>query len=215
MIVLLRLSAPIDPDAETARRWVQDELEKSDYHSSSNDWFARVLEWIAKLLNKQPDFGNSSAPGGVPAWVVTALIIVIVLAIAAFLVMGPLRSSGRRKKTKAIFDDDTRNLDAIKNAALEAASIGDWSRATLERFRAIVRAGEDQGIVSVTPGMTADEFARDAAHSIRALEVEFDWAADTFDGLRYADARARQADYERMTALEVSVSASDPVTDAV
>lgn len=214
MTVLFPLQVPVDPDAETAHRWVQDELAKSDYHSSGNDWFARFLEWLTKLFSKRPNFGDGSAPGGIPAWVVAALIIVTVLAIATFLVMGPLRSSRRRKQPKPIFDDDIRDLAAIKNAALEAAGNEDWSRATLERFRAIVRAGEDRGVVSVTPGMTADEFARDAAHSIRALEVEFDWSADTFDGLRYAAATASQADYARMTALEALVAAAslkDPV----
>lgn len=211
---LIYVGVPIDPDAETARGWVQDELAKSDYHSSNNDWFSRVLEWLANLLSKRPDVGNGSAPGGIPAWLVTALIIAVVLALATFLIVGPLRSSGRRKKTKPIFDDDTRDLSAIKSAALEAAEQGDWSRATLERFRAIVRAGEDQGIVSVTPGMTADEFAHDAAHGIRALEVEFDWAADTFDGLRYAAAAAGRDDYVRMTALETSMAAADALRES-
>ncbi len=214
MIGLIHLGVPIEPDAETARGWVQDELAKSDYQSTNNDWFSRVLEWIADLLSKRPDLGDGNAPGGVPAWIVTALIIAAVLALATFLIVGPLRSSGRRKKVKAIFDDDTRDLADLKNAALEAAEQGDWSRATLERFRAIVRAAEDQGMVSVTPGMTADEFASDAAQSIRALKVEFDWAADTFDGLRYASATATRAEYTRMTALDTSMDAAGALKDS-
>lgn len=202
----LRFDVPVDPDSDTARRWVEQEMSRSDYHSTGNDWFARLMDWLANLLSKRPNFGDGGAPGGIPAWIVAGAIVAVVLAVAAFLVFGPLRSSGRRRKSKTIFDDDTRDLGSIRDAALDAAARGDWSRATLERFRAIVRTGEKEDLVAVTPGMTAGEFARDCARRLRALESDFDWAADTFDGLRYADAQATKTDYDRMTAIESSLA---------
>lgn len=204
---------PVDPDSDTARGWVQQELAKPDYHSSNNDWFARLLTWIADHVFRQRNVSFGDGQLAVPQWLVIAAIIAIVLAVAAFLVLGPMRRSRRRKRSTAIFDDDTRDVDAIRNAASDAASAGQWSLATLERFRAIVRAGEESGVVAVTPGMTAGEFAREGSQRLRSLEADFDWAADTFDGLRYADSAASRTDYDRMTALEASLAGSKSLGD--
>lgn len=208
MSVSLRFDVPVDPDADTARGWVQHELAKPDYHSKNNDWFARMLAWISEHLLRPRNLSLGDGQLAVPTWLVVGAIIAIVLAVAAFLVFGPMRRSRRRKRSAAVFEDDTRDVDSIRNAASEAASAAQWSLATLERFRAIVRAGEESGLVAVIPGMTAGEFAREGSRRLRSLEVDFEWAADTFDGLRYADSAASRADYDRMTALEASLAAS-------
>lgn len=204
----LPFDIPVEPDSDTARGWVQQELAKPDYHSTHNDWLARLMEWLADHLLRPSDIRLGNAHLSTPPWVMITLIIAAVLAVAAFIVFGPMRGSRRRKRSKAIFEDDTRGVDAIRNAAAVAAAAGQWSLATLERFRAIVRAGEEAGVVAVTPGMTAGEFAREGSRRVRALEADLEWAADTFDGLRYADRSASHADYDRMTSLESSLVAS-------
>ncbi len=199
----MRFDIPLDPDGETARQWVRDELTKQEYAGGGKTILQRIYEWVQELLNRAsgangPDLGG---PWGV---IGIALATIAVIAGIVYLVMGPLRLSRRRKASSEIFGEDDAPAKDLRALAEAAAAKGDWEAAFIERFRALVRGADESGKVSVVPGLTAYEFAQAAGKAMRRLAPEFTWAADTFDLLRYGHAGVTASDYTRITALDVA-----------
>jgi hypothetical protein len=205
---------PIEPDADTARQWVVDELSKDAYQSSGRSWLERLLEWLAGLFD---GLGNASGKlgfAGVPGSVVAIVLAVILVALIALIVWGPMRSSRRRKASRAVFEDDERDSAAMRSDAVDAAARGDWTLAVIERFRGMVRDVEKSGWVAVVPGMTAYEFVTQAGLRVPPLAAELDWAGDLFDRIRYGHDAVGEAHYARIVALD-DATASARVVEAV
>lgn len=201
-------ATPLDPDAPEARRWLEDELSKAEYQSAKPTGFdlamQAIRDWIEDLFQ---------GAGGVPAPVVTLIVVLLVAALVtvAFLVFGVPRLRRRRRPTAPLFDDDDRrDLAALHRAAAAAAAAADWPLAIEERFRAIVRGLVDRELVRVHPGTTAHGFAEAAARPFPARAEALAAVAADFDGVRYLGRPGSADDYERSTALERELAASRP-----
>lgn len=199
---------PLDPDAPEARRWLEDELSKPEYQNAKPTAFdlamQAVRDWFAELF---------SGAGGVPAPVVTLIVVLAVAAIVlvAFLVFGAPRLRRRRHSAVPLFDDgDLRGLAELRRAAELAAANGDWPLAIEERFRALVRNTVDRDLVQVHPGTTAHAFAAAAAAPFPAHERELAAVAAEFDGVRYLGGQGSAAGYARLSALEGELAATRP-----
>ncbi len=210
-MALIPFSIPIEPDADTARQWVVDELSKDAYQASGRSWIERLLEWLTGLLNGLGNASGNLGFAGVPGSVVAIGIAVILVALIALIVWGPMRSSRRRKASRAVFEDDVRDSDAMRSAAVDAAARGDWTLAVIERFRGMVRDVERSGWVAVVPGMTAYEFVTQAGSRVPALATELDWAGDLFDRIRYGHDAVNGAQYARMVALDAATASASVV----
>lgn len=213
-MTLIPLDIPIEPDADTARQWVIDELSKDAYQSSGRSWIERFLEWLTGLFDGLGNATGKLGFAGVPGSVVAIVIAVILVALIALIVWGPMRSSRRRKASTAVFEDDERDSAAMRSAAVDAAARGDWTIAVIERFRGMVRDVEKSGWVAVVPGMTAYEFVTQAGLRVPPLSTELDWAGDLFDRIRYGHDAVGESHYERMAALDAA-TASARVVEAV
>lgn len=196
---------PIDPDADTARRWLEEELEKDVYRADGTSIIQKVLDWFNDLLSGFGDATGGASVGGVPGAVVTAVLFALLLGGLLYLVLGPLRRSRRTATSAAVFEDDDRTVEAMRLAAEAAAARGDWDLAVLERFRSIVRRAENDAVVAVVPGMTAFEFVGAAARRIEEAADDLLWAGDLFDGVRYGHASGSPQAYERLGRLETAV----------
>lgn len=201
----LPFEIPIDPDADTARRWLEDELSKNVYREDGQSWLQSILEWVSRLFERVGDATGGLAVAGIPGSVVAAVLFVVLLAGLLYLVLGPIRRSRRTKTSATVFEDDDRSADAMSRAADDAAERGDWDTAVLERFRSIVRRAEGAGWVAVIPGMTAYEFVEEAGHAVAALATELLWAGDIFDRVRYGHSSGTAQAYERLLGLEQAV----------
>lgn len=210
----MRLPAeiPIEPDADTARQWVVDELARDAYRNGGRSWLEELMEWIRERLSGLRLPSGDGGIGGVPGAVIGIVLGVLALAAIIYFIVGPIRRSRRRKASHAVFDDDDRSASAIRDAAQAAADAGDWTTAVLERFRALVRRVEEDGWVPVVPGMTAYEFVTDAGALAPALAADLLWAGDTFDGIRYGHEVATPASYERMASVDSRVGTARVVT---
>lgn len=193
---------PIDPDADTARKWVLDELSKDAYQATGRSWIERFFTWLRGLFDGLDQASGNLGFAGVPGAVIAIVIAVLLVALIALIVWGPLRSSRRRRASHVVFEDDARDSRTMRSAAASAAARGDWTLAVIERFRAMVRDVEDSGWVAVTPGMTAYEFVTEAGRKVPPLAGELDWAGDLFDRIRYGHDAVDQAHYDRMVALD-------------
>lgn len=205
--VLTRVLAdvPVVPDADTARRWAQEELAHPIYRERESLLNA-LLRWISEQLT-----GMQVALAGVDARAVAVVVAAIVLAVVlvALLVAGPVRRTRRAARTStALFVDDTRTADELRASADALAADGRWSEAVLDRFRAVLRAMEERAVLDERPGRTADEAAADASAVLPACAADLHRASRLFDDVCYGDVEADEADDAWLRQVDRAVAAT-------
>jgi hypothetical protein len=200
---------PVDPDAETARRWATEELLDPVYHEQRS-LLSRLVDWFAELL------AGLRTPAVLDPIAILVVVGVIAAVIAiAFLVAGPVRVARRGGADRSVLaDDDTRTAAQIRAAADTAAAAGDWATAVLERFRAIVRGLEERTVLDERAARTAHEAALAAAARLPALAAELVAAGRTFDDVAYGDVPATAQDEVRLRGLDAQVQDARPSTGA-
>jgi type IV secretory pathway VirB2 component (pilin) len=186
-LTALPVGVPVDPDRETAHRWLLEELSQPEY-STAPSLLERLLQWIGDLFD-----GLSLGEGRFPLAFVLVVVAVVVAAVAWW-VAGPVRLTRRRRASVVVLGDDERSADELRAAADAAAARGDWSAAVLDRFRALVRSLEERVVLDERPGRTAQEAAHDAAARLPAVADELHRAAGLFDDVCYGTLPARPED---------------------
>jgi hypothetical protein len=213
-MTLTPFDIPIEPDADTARQWLVDELSKDDYQTSGRSYIDDFFDWLQRLIDGLFNSTGSLGFAGVPGAVVAIVLSVLLVGVIVLIVWGPLRSSRRRKASHTVFEDDERDSDAMRTAADKAAARQDWTLAVIERFRGMVRDVETAGWVGVVPGMTAYEFVTQAGSRVPGLAEELDWAGDLFDRIRYGHDAVDRSHYDRMVALDEATASARVVEHA-
>lgn len=176
----------MEPDAEEARRWAEDELSRSVYDQEPT-LLERVWQWFVDLLDSIFATDIPAPPNLVP--VIVVLGAAALLAVIIYLA-GPLRSRRRAgQASHAVFDDPHATSTDLTEAADAAAARGDWSLAVLMRFRAIIRSLDERAIVEDRPGITAHEASTAAAAALPGCAAGLHWAGRLFDDVRYGDVR--------------------------
>lgn len=206
MTPLIRLAArlpvqvPATPDAEQARRSARSELSKQVYQERPH-LLRRALDWFASL------FDPATLVPGAPAWLSVLVVGLAVALLAGTLVLLVRKVGGARSRPPAsapVFDD-ARGSRELEAAADLARRQGNWDRAVVERFRAMVRLLDEHGLIEDFPGMTAYEAGQAAASGLADLAAELTWAASLFDSVRYGRARAHDQHDRRMGLLAAQV----------
>ena len=203
---------PVDPDAETARQWIVQELSKPEYQAAQPTWFDRVSsafwDWLQSL--------DLSVPGAIqlPA-VLLASAVLLGAIVAAFIVFGRPRRRRRSALGRSLFGEaDDRDAKTIRAAAGAAAARGQWTLATLEMFRAIARSLAERTVLTVSPGTTAHDFARRAGRPLPVFAERLGGAARVFDQLRYLGRDGTPGDYDTMAALEAELRSATPILES-
>lgn len=188
---------PVVPDADTARRWAEDELSGSEYSAGGGNWLMDAIEWLVRAIS---DTAEGAARGLGPVGTVLAVVIALaVLAGIAWLLVGPLRRSRRAAAVGDLFEDE-RSAAALAGDASRAATAGDWATATAELYRALIRMLAERSVIDLSPGVTAHEAAVEAGGALPTLAVRVMADADAFDRVRYGDGRASEQDYAHVRA---------------
>ncbi len=204
---------PLEPDAETARRWLEEELSKPEYRGGGN-WLQQVLAWLNTQLERLLSTGSGSGGLSAPTMVVLALLGALLTGAVIYLVVGPLRRSRATRRSASVFEDDEREATDIRSAAVNAALAEDWDTAVIERFRALVRGAEERHLVAVVPGMTAMEFTHEAGRRLPHHARDLATCADAFDGIRYGHTHATRALYDLLAATDDAIARAKPVVHA-
>lgn len=194
------LDIPVQPDAGQAQRWMIDELSKPEYRAAQPTWFDRASQafwnWLQSLR-----IGEAGAAQG-PLILVAAILVTAAL-IAAFLIFGAPRLNRRSAVSGGLFGEhDERDAAAMRLAAEQAASRGDWVVAIEEIFRSIARGLAERTILTVTPGTTARDFATRAGVVMPPFAERLADAASAFDDVRYLDRDGTERAYRDSVALE-------------
>ncbi len=206
---LAALDVPVDPDRETAHRWLLEELSRPEY-ATEPSLLQRLVEWFLGLFD---DVAVPDVPGWQLALVVLGVAVAVVL--VAWWVAGPVRTARRAARRSAVvLEDDARTADEMRAAADAAAGRADWSTAVLERFRAVVRSLEERVVLEEQPGRTAHEAADAAAVRLPGVAADLRRAASLFDDVCYGTLPAGADDDAFLRALDRRTAAERPTADA-
>lgn len=211
-VVPREAAPPLEPDEETARNWLIQELSKAEYQDAKPNpidlFFNGLWNWIASLFTVD----ESSRFGINPMWVFIILALVAVV-IAVVMFGRPKAIARRRAANHAVFlEDDDRSVDELRTAAESAARRFDWGLATAERFRALTRSLADRTLISMRPGTTAQGVASAAATPFPNEARPLRDAADAFDAVRYLERHADRSTYELVRDLDVRLETQRPAT---
>jgi hypothetical protein len=204
-LVDVLLGVPVEPDRDTARDWLVEELSRPEY-AADESLLMRLLGWISDLFDGLGDVSVSSTP-----FVVVLVVVVLAVVGLALWLAGPVRLRHRTGATSVVVhDDDPRTAAEMRAAADTAAAAGDWTLAVVERFRAVVRSLEERAVLDARPGRTAREAAVDGGKRLPGLAEALDDAARTFDGVCYGHLPASPADDAALRSLDAQVAATRP-----
>lgn len=187
----------INIDGDAAHDAAQRELGKPIYPRPSLT--EQMLAWLDEILYKA--FTNGSwLPAG---WIILALL-VTVLAVAVFVAIRIARRTMRTDRGSARSPLGGHDLGAEQHRAESerSAAQGDWALAIRHRLRAVARGLEETGVLDPVPGRTATELARDAAAARPELGAEFQYAANTFNGVTYGEQQGTEAGYRQIAELD-------------
>ncbi|MFI2103399.1 DUF4129 domain-containing protein [Isoptericola sp. NPDC019693] len=202
-VAALPVGVPVDPDRETAHRWLLEELSRPEY-STQPSLLERLLAWLGDLFD-----GLTLGGGRFPVAFVVVVLVVLVAAIAWW-VAGPVRLARRGRRSVVVLDGDERCAAELRASADAAAARGDWSAAVLDRFRALVRSLEERVVLDERPGRTAQEAAHDAAARLPDVTTELHDAAHLFDDVCYGTLPAGPDDDQRLRDLDERVRGMRP-----
>ncbi len=203
----LALDVPVTPAADEARRWAAEELAKKAYQDAKPGLGEQILAWLQGALSDFLD-GLGSLGGNTGLLVALG---VVVLAIAASVIVVRPRLNRRRTQQSVVFSGPAI-LSAVqhRDRARSAVERGDLAAAVTEAFRAIVRAGEERGATSPSPGRTAAEVAGELRQAFPAHGQALLRAAELFNAVRYGHAVPDRAMYQELVATDSAVAAAKP-----
>jgi uncharacterized membrane protein len=164
----------------------------------------RILRFLGRLFSGT----GSVIPHGYFGLIVLVLILVVVVVAILFWVR-PARA-GRARSSALLVGGARRAADYRADAERRAAA-GDYSRATVERVRAIAAELEQREIVPARPGRTADEMALEAGRELPGLATDLRAAMTLFDDILYGDKSGSPDGYDLVTRVDAAVRTADVV----
>lgn len=198
------------PDGDEARRWAEDELANPRYADAKPTWFDLVARDVGRFLADLFSADNSASIG--PSALVIVCIVIAAALIAALIIWGRPRSSRavRRARTDLLGQSDDRTAAQLRADAERNARAGDWSAATILRYRAIARSLLERDLIDPAPGATAQAIAREAS-AVFADEAEaMRRAAVSFDDVRYLGHASTPESYRELAATDDRLRARRP-----
>ncbi|MHA7295894.1 DUF4129 domain-containing protein [Pseudarthrobacter sp. MDT3-1] len=202
---------PVLPGRDEARRWAEEELAKPEYRDAAPGWldtvWADILDWLRSL-----DGGSGPDTTVAAPWIGVAIAVLI----GAAVVLARPRLNAKAKRAGDVFDAGTTvSAEAYRGRAAAAAAAGHWSAAIVDCFRALVRTAEDRTLFDARPGRTADEVAHELATPFPSEAGRLTEAARTFDGIRYGNESAGQADFAAVRELDIALQSLTPASAAL
>ncbi|MET0782590.1 MAG: DUF4129 domain-containing protein [Microbacterium sp.] len=201
---------PLTPDGDEARRWAERELADPVYAASEPTPLDRIAQAIADFFEAL--FATQLSGDWGPWVAVIAAVVVVLVIVAAFLVWGVPRATGRSRASATLFGaDEQRSAADLRRDAASSASKGEWDAAIVLRFRALARGLVERGAVDTPPGATVHAFARAAARAFPGHADALEAAAAAFDDVRYLRRPGTEELYLRIAAVDETVSAARPL----
>ncbi|MFJ6001153.1 DUF4129 domain-containing protein [Arthrobacter sp. NPDC092385] len=196
------------PDADDARRLLEEELAKPAYVEAQPNIFERILADFLRGIARLLDGVGGLGPG--PGTLVVAIGATLLVVVAVVLIRPRLNARGRKQEAP-VFDDDAGRSGAYhRERAAALAGEGNWNGAVAELLRAIIRSAEERVVIGEQPGRTATEAAGRLGGVFPSLSVEVAWLADLFNETHYGSGTATDSDYRRAAGIDARLSTERP-----
>lgn len=199
---------PLTPDADEARRLLQDELAKAAYVEAQPTIFERILADVLRSLGRLLDGVQGLGSG--PGTLLVALGAAALIVVAVVLVRPRLNPRGRTQEAAVFEDGARRSADHHRRRSSELAAVGNWNGALAELLRAIIRSAEERVVVEEQAGRTATEAAVQLGGMFPSLAPDIAWLADRFNETHYGSGTATADDHRRAAALDAQLTAERP-----
>ena len=187
---------PLTPDADEARELARTELSRLKYQRDET-LLMRFLKWISELL--EDIFSTQSGDFTLSEILTLATLGILLLVLVFFAVRFGIRlrnqdpSQRHRAQRRSLFLDDDRDAAELFAAAETALTQNDWNTAFVERFRGVIKALDEEQMITLRPGLTAREATELAVQVVGARELFLpaaQWFNEIFYGSGQADASA-------------------------
>ena len=203
---LARLADVAGIGRDDARDAARRELSRRVYHEDDPTLIQRiidlVLDWLAKLVGA----ASQHLPGGWPA-IIAVVVLIALIVVAVRVGVGPVR---RERAHRPLLASAPRSAAEHRAAAEEHAARGDHASAVAERLRAIAADLDERAIVTLAPGMTADELATQAAGALPRYATRLREAARVFDAVWYGAHPATAETYATLKTLDDDLTTARP-----
>lgn len=204
----MRWEVPVDPTADQARQWLQDELAQpiySDTRSLLQRAIDALMRWVADLQDTQGTGGVS-----LPPIVITVLVIALVVA-GAFLLTKVRRERRVPPPKGSVLGGTDESADQLRARGAEALTQQRYGDAVLAYTRAIARDADRRTLLSHAEAMTAHEIGAELTVSFPAQAAPIASAMDVFDAVAYGGRTATRDEAEGVRETDRLLQAARPV----
>jgi hypothetical protein len=208
VVTLLLADVPVEIGRDDARAAVRAELSDPRYSDARPGLLSRALQWVLDRISDLFDAVSGAFPGGFLGLLVLLLVLVAIFVVVRLRV-GRMRGSAAQPRR--VFVDRTRTAAEHRAASEAAANAGDFGEAVRERFRGVVRALEQRGLLDTRSGRTADEAAADAGRLLPDCAEALRDGARLFDDVHYGGHAATPEGYRRLVELDERCAAARPL----
>lgn len=198
-------STPVDLTREQAQRAAELELADPAYQAAKPGLLQRGIQWLIEQVEELAQQAADAAPGGWLGILGLALAIVTAVLFVRWR-LGPVRGSAVVR-----FEVDPQVSAAqYRSRAEQDAAAGRWGQAVSQRMQALVRTGQERGLIDGHPGWTADEVATSIGGQVPGCADALAAAARTFDEIRYGGRPGSATTYRIVAGAEESLLAAKP-----
>lgn len=175
-------AVPLDPSPDEARRELQRELVRPEYHDRNllREIFDAVDRFVSGLID--------AATGAPPLSTFLAMVAFLLLGLALVWLLSRARSTARAPRDRPVVGtgEVLTSADLRRRAELALAE-GRHADAVVEGFRALAVRQVERGRLDDLPGATAHEVATAVGAAHPDARGRVDTTAALFDAVRYGD----------------------------
>jgi|GEM_PF-408276 len=195
---------------DEARRELSRDIYGRQDGRHSPGWLHRAVDWINHQLSRIFDWLDPSAHGAGGNYtglgIFAAVLVLVVLAIAARMWLGPVRRAARSRSQETDLAS-TSSSRTLRAEAEEHANAGRYAEAVRSRLRAVVRMLEEKGVLDPRPSRTAGELVMEMAAVTTSGADELRLAVAVFSDVWYGGRPASLDGYQAV------VRADDALAD--
>lgn len=197
---------PLTPDVEEAATWAREELSKPEYRHNKSI-LGTIIDSIIDMLSNISV--RPFSPGAPIMAILVSLILIGLIILLTIFISGWLNPHSQIASEASadgeIFEDSRTRIQYLQTSS-DAAHREDWYTACVEMFRAVVKQLNSRGVVTIIPGLTATEAMTQASLKFPQIAPDLQWAAASFNRIRFGKWDADEETYRRLLALDEQLS---------
>ncbi len=194
------------PTPDEIRQAAEDVFDRQEFQRHKS-LLQRFWDWLTSLFPKGGGSGFAAASTLLLYLALAALIGALIFVVVQ-LIRSRVRATPKSKTDDVqVTIEGPRSTASWQEEAEEHEAAGRWKDAILARYRELVGALVDRGVLSTQPGRTTGELRVELASGFPAVATEFDEATTLFELPWYADVATGPEENVRFKALAARVLA--------